>query len=81
MPAGTRSPVLPSEFEALTPSVDAGICEVLVKFFKFQLVYFRWHKYAWKSDGGLSDSFKSEICYAKSRCADLGNPQSDIYDE
>lgn len=79
MPLATRSPVLPTEFSALVPGPDAGICEVIVAFFKFQLVWWRWHKYAFNSDGSLSTALKAEICDGIARCGELNDPNSAIY--
>jgi hypothetical protein len=77
------TPVLPSELEELVPTGQDDICTVLVKWFRFQLLLYRYHKYAFTTDGELSDNFKAEICFAASFCGDpqVTNPESPYFEE
>lgn len=77
----TITPVLPGELRALVPTGQDSLREVLRKWFKFQLLLYRWHRYAFL-DGDFTDAFKDELCYALSFCGDeqTSNPNSPFYE-
>jgi hypothetical protein len=58
------APVRPSQFTALVPSANDRLWTVIIKFFRAQFLYWRWHKYAFKTAGQISNAWASDICQA-----------------
>lgn len=77
----TITPVLPSELEALLPSGQEPLCSVMVKFFLWQLLYWRWHTYAF-TNGEMTEAFIAEVCFAVKFCGEpqVKNPESPFYE-
>ena len=55
----------PADLAALVPSPSEPVCDIFIKFRKFQILFWRWWRYLYKDDLELSDAFITEACYAK----------------
>ena len=63
------TPVKPSEFRALIPDPNDTLCEVFRKFFKFQILFWKWYRWAFVHDtGAINDEFADQICRALREC-------------
>lgn len=71
----SSNPVKPSEFLALVPEPEDGLCAVLVKFFKFIILHWKWQRWAFDHEtGAFTEEFIEQLCAAKRTC---NEPQTD----
>lgn len=65
------SPVIPSEFRELVPSVNESTIAIIRKFALQSFLWWRWKVYAWNADGTPTDEFIADLC--EGRCLALGD--------
>ena len=67
------NPITPVQFRDLVPAKDEGLCTVLVKWFKMQLLTYKYHQWKWGEDGQFTAQFKADLCadYRKRGCGQL----------
>lgn len=58
------SPVTSEDVEPLLVTGEDTLCAALLKFLQVSVIYYRYHKYKYDTDGNFTPAFEAEICSA-----------------
>lgn len=62
-------PVKPSEFRAVVPAYNDSLCDVLVKFFKFTVLFWKWYRWFFVyNTGAMQTHITDAICEVRANC-------------
>lgn len=68
------NPIKPSEFKALIPGSDDSVCEILIKYFKFTVLFWRYFSWLYTLENGqwrYSDDFIEMTCESMKKCDNI----------